>query len=80
MENTTEFLDHEKVKIFHMGTKNTELIENLKKFINFLDQVEIATLENILLQLNELNDTKTMSDEMFVVFKNICQNLYNKQE
>lgn len=76
MESSTEFLENEKEKIFNIGIENLESIENLKKFLNFLEQVENATLENIILQLKELNETQNMSENMFDIFKTICQNLY----
>lgn len=80
MESSTEFLDCEKDKIFNMGNENVEMLLNLKKFIEFLDQVEIATNENITLQLKELDDIKNMSEDMFSVFKIICQNMFETKQ
>lgn len=77
MESSTEFFECEKDKIFNVGNENIEMLSNLKKFIEFLDQVEVATNENIILQLKELNDIKNMSEDMFSVFKIICQNLFD---
>ena len=78
MESSTEFLEYEQDKIFNMGMENQEMLSNIKKFIDFLDQLEIETNENIMLQLNELDDVHHMSEDMFNVFKIICQNLFEK--
>ena len=64
METTTDFLENEKEKIFQIDKENTELLENLKKFIDFLNSVENATNENIVIQLNELNELKIMSNDI----------------
>jgi hypothetical protein len=80
MESSTEFLDCEKEKLFAVGNENIEMLSKLKKFMEFLNQIENATNENILLQLQELADIKNMSDDMFEVFKIICQNLFEKNQ
>jgi hypothetical protein len=78
MESSTEFLEYEQDKIFNMGIENLEMLSNIKKFIDFLDQLEIETNDNIILQLKELEDVHNMSEDMFNVFKIICQNLFNQ--
>lgn len=79
MESSTEFLEYEQDKIFNMGIENLEMLSNIKKFIEFLDQLEIETNNNIMLQLKELEDVHNMSEDMFNVFKIICQNLFDKK-
>jgi len=76
MESSTEFFECEKDKILNMSKSNIEMLSNLKKFIEILDQVENITMENIILQLDELNEIQNMSKEMFDIFKIICQNLF----
>lgn len=80
METSTEFLDCEQYKIFEIGNENLKMLENLKKFIEFLDQIENATNENIIYQLKELENIHNMSTDMFDVFKIICHNLFEKKE
>lgn len=76
MESSTEFLDCEKNKILNIGNENIEMLQNLKKFVDFLDKIEVSTNENIILQLQELQNIKNMSSDMFNVFKKICQDLF----
>ncbi len=79
MESSTDFLEYEQDKIFNMGNENLKMTENLKKFLDFLNQIENATNENIVLQLKELEDINNMSADMFNIFKIICRNLFEKK-
>lgn len=79
MESSTEFFECEKEKLFSIGNNNIENLLKIKKFVDLLDQIEIATNEKIVGQLEELAELQTMSREMFAVFKNICINLLEHQ-
>jgi hypothetical protein len=72
MENSADIFEN---KLFNSSNENKELLNKLLKFLDLLTQIETASNDKIILQLNELNDVKKMSSELITMFDMICENL-----
>jgi hypothetical protein len=62
-------------KLTSIGKKNRETLENLKKFVELVDNIEMTLTGNIQISINEMDEMKKKLDENLELFYKISKDL-----